>query len=197
METKHSFKDNIYLKLFVEFFTLGMFTFGGGAAMIAVLQNRLKDKKWLTDDEVLDCITVAQTLPGVVAVNMAIYVGYRMKRLRGAIVSVFGIVLPSFVIIILVALFLNSLEGNPYVLGALRGIRAATLGLILATCLKLSKQIIGKAREDKVQLVLTALLFPVSFLIITFLGLDAVWVILGGLVTGVVYAIIQMRREKA
>ncbi len=197
METKHSFKDNIYLKLFVEFFTLGMFTFGGGAAMIAVLQNRLKDKKWLTDDEVLDCITVAQTLPGVVAVNMSVYVGYRMKGIRGAIVSVLGIVLPSFMIIILVALFLNSLEGNPYVLGALRGIRAATLGLILATCFKLSKQIMGKAKEDKVQLVLTALIFPVSFLIITFLGLDAVWVILGGLVTGVVYGLVQMRREKA
>ncbi len=196
METKHSFKDNMYLKLFIEFFTLGLFTFGGGAAMIAVLQNRLKDKKWLTEDEVLDCITVAQTLPGVVAVNMSVYVGYRMKGIRGALVSVLGMVLPSFTVIILVALFLENFNENPYVLGALRGIRAATLGLILATCLKLAKQIICKAREDRVQLVLTAVIFPLSFLIITFLGLDAVWVILGGLVIGVAYGLIQMRREK-
>ena len=92
MEEKRGIKNNMYVQLFIEFFTLGLFTFGGGAAMIAVLQNRLKDKNWLTEDEVLDCITVAQTLPGVVAVNMSVYVGYRMKGIRGAIVSVLGMV---------------------------------------------------------------------------------------------------------
>ena len=76
MEEKRGIKNNMYVQLFIEFFTLGLFTFGGGAAMIAVLQNRLKDKNWLTEDEVLDCITVAQTLPGVVAVNMSVYVLY-------------------------------------------------------------------------------------------------------------------------
>ena len=71
MEQKQSIKDNMYLKLFIEFFTLGLFTFGGGAAMIAMLQDRLRGKHWLSEDEVLDCITVAQTLPGVVAVNIS------------------------------------------------------------------------------------------------------------------------------
>lgn len=197
MEEKRGFKNNMYVQLFIEFFTLGLFTFGGGAAMIAVLQNRLKDKHWLSDDEVLDCIMVAQTLPGVVAVNMSVYVGYRMKGIKGALVSVFGMVLPSFVIIILIALFMQNFSENPYIAGALRGIRAATLGLILATCVKLSKQVIGKAKEEKAQLILTALLFPVAFLVITFLGVDAVWTILGGLIIGVAYALVKMRREKA
>ncbi|MBR5740354.1 MAG: chromate transporter [Firmicutes bacterium] len=197
MEEKRGIKNNMYVQLFIEFFTLGLFTFGGGAAMIAVLQNRLKDKNWLTEDEVLDCITVAQTLPGVVAVNMSVYVGYRMKGIRGAIVSVLGMVLPSFVIIILIALFMESFEESPYVTGALRGIRAATLGLILATLVKLGKQILGKAKAERVQMVLTAIIFPASFLAITFGGLDAVWAVLIGLVIGVAYALIRMRREKA
>ena len=197
MEEKRGIKNNMYVQLFIEFFTLGLFTFGGGAAMIAVLQNRLKGKNWLTEDEVLDCITVAQTLPGVVAINMSVYVGYRMKGIRGAIVSVLGMVIPSFVIIILIALFMENFNENPYIIGALRGIRAATLGLILATCVKLSKQILGKAKEEKAQMVLTAIIFPASFLAITFLGLDAVYAVLAGLLIGVCYALIRMRREKA
>ena len=196
MDEKRGIKNNMYVQLFIEFFTLGLFTFGGGAAMIAVLQDRLEEKHWLSDEEVLDCITVAQTLPGVVAVNMSVYVGYRMKGIRGALVSVFGMVLPSFVIILLIALFMENFNENPYVAGALRGIRAATLGLILATCVKLSRQIIGKAKEDRVRLIMTAIIFPLSFLAITFGGLDAVWVILAGIVIGVVYGLIQMRREK-
>lgn len=197
MEQKPSIKDNMYLKLFIEFFTLGLFTFGGGAAMIAMLQDRLRGKHWLSEDEVLDCITVAQTLPGVVAVNMSVFVGYRMKGIKGAMVSVLGMVLPSLVIIIMVAIFMEAFEENPYIIGALRGIRAATLGLILATCFKLGKQILDKSKEERAQMVITALVFPLAFLAITFWKMDAVWAILGGLVIGIIYGLIRMKEEKA
>ncbi|MBR4426577.1 MAG: chromate transporter, partial [Spirochaetales bacterium] len=104
---REKIKNNIYIQLFIEFFTLGLFTFGGGAAMIGLLEDRMSRRGWLGSDEVLDCIAVAQTLPGVIAVNMSVYVGYRMKGLRGALISGLGMVLPSFVIIILIAMFMD------------------------------------------------------------------------------------------
>ncbi|MBR6955794.1 MAG: chromate transporter, partial [Firmicutes bacterium] len=101
MSENTSKKENIYLQLFIEFFTLGLFTFGGGYAMIGLLEERMTRRGWLDSEEILDCIAVTQTLPGVIAVNMSLYVGYRLKGIKGALVSVFGMVLPSFVIIIL------------------------------------------------------------------------------------------------
>ena len=193
---RKSLKDNIYIQLFIEFFTLGLFTFGGGAAMVAVLQDRLKGKNWLTDDEVLDCIAVAQMLPGVIAVNMSVYVGYRMKGIKGALVSVFGMVLPSFIIILVIAMFMENFAENPYVNGALKGIRAATMGLILATALNLAKQTLSKVKGSKADMTFTVLVLLISFLLISVWGIDALYVIIGGMILGIAYSLIKVRRVK-
>ena len=118
MSENTSKKENIYLQLFIEFFTLGLFTFGGGYAMIGLLEERMTRRGWLDSEEILDCIAVTQTLPGVIAVNMSLYVGYRLKGIKGALVSVFGMVLPSFVIIILIAMFMENFGDNRYIQGS-------------------------------------------------------------------------------
>ncbi|MBR6472382.1 MAG: chromate transporter [Firmicutes bacterium] len=192
--TDKRLKDNIYIQLFMEFFTLGLFTFGGGAAMIGLLEDRMSRRGWMTGEEVLDCIAVAQTLPGVIAVNMSIYVGYRMKGIKGALISVFGMVLPSFVIIIIIASLMENFGENAYVSGALKGIRAATLGLILATAVRLAKQTFDKVKGSRPDSAFSILLFLIAFFLIAVLGVDAVWVILGGLLLGIGYSVLKVRR---
>ena len=107
-KVKTFFKENIYINLFLCFFKVGIITIGGGVAMVPVLQEKICEKyKWMSDDEILDCIAVSQGLPGVIAINMATYVGYFKKGLLGAIVTTLGVILPSFIIMILVVLFLE------------------------------------------------------------------------------------------
>lgn len=194
-ETK-KIKENIYLQLFIEFFTLGLFTFGGGYAMIGLLEDRMTKRGWLDSEEILDCIAVTQTLPGVIAVNMSLYVGYRMKGIKGALVSVFGMVLPSFVIIILIAMFMENFGDNRYIQGALKGIRIATLGLILSAAVRLAGKTFDKVKGSKADSAFSILLFLVSFLLISLIGIDAVWVILGGMILGVSYSLIKTRRAE-
>ena len=195
-DTRKKLKDNIYIQLFIEFFTLGLFTFGGGYAMIGLLEDRMTRRGWLNSEEILDCIAVTQTLPGVIAVNMSLYVGYRMKGIKGALVSVFGIVLPSFVIIILIAMFMENFGENPYLKGALKGIRIATLGLIISAAIKLAAKTFDKVKGSKADSAFSIVLFGASFLLISFLGVDAVWVILGGMILGIGYSLLKGRGAK-
>ena len=194
-DTRKKLKDNIYIQLFIEFFTLGLFTFGGGYAMIGLLEDRMTRRGWLNSEEILDCIAVTQTLPGVIAVNMSLYVGYRMKGIKGALISVFGMVLPSFVIIILIAMFMENFGENPYLKGALKGIRIATLGLIVSAAIRLAAKTFDKVKGSKADSAFSIVLFGASFLLISFLGVDAVWVILGGMILGIGYSLLKGRRE--
>ena len=140
-KVKTFFKENIYINLFLCFFKVGIITIGGGVAMVPVLQEKICEKyKWMSDDEILDCIAVSQGLPGVIAINMATYVGYFKKGLLGAIVTTLGVILPSFIIMILVVLFLEEVGGNPYIGGMLEGIKAAATGLIAFAACKLGQQ---------------------------------------------------------
>ena len=195
-EPSKGIKDNLYIQLFIEFFTLGLFTFGGGYAMIGLLEERMTRRGWLDSEEILDCIAVTQTLPGVIAVNMSLYVGYRLKGIKGALVSVFGMVLPSFVIIILIAMFMENFGDNRYIQGALKGIRIATLGLILSAAAKLAGKTFDKVKGSKADSAFSILLFLVSFMLISFMGIDAVWVILGGMILGICYSLIKTRRAE-
>lgn len=149
--------------------------------MIPLLQERICDKyKWMKEDEVLDCIAVSQSLPGVVAVNMATYVGYKKKGLLGAVTTTFGVVLPSFVIIILVVCFLRSIDDNVYVQGALEGIKAAATGLIAYAAYKMGKQTL----KNPFQWIVAA----VAFVLVAFAGINAVWIILAGILAGEIYS---------
>ncbi len=152
--------------------------------MVPILEEKICDKyKWMSSEEVLDCIAVSQSLPGVIAVNMATYVGYKKKGLAGAIVSTLGVILPSFVIIILVVSFLRSIDHNPYVQGILEGIKAAATGLIAFAAYKMGRRTL----KNSFQWILAAL----AFVLVAFIGINAVWVILAGILAGEIYSVIN------
>lgn len=120
------------LTLFWTFFKIGLFTFGGGYAMIAqVKETIVEKKKWLEEDELLHIITIAESTPGPIAINMATYVGYKKKGILGSAFATLGVVLPSLVIIFTVSLFLDAFMENKYVQYAFSGIQCAVAFLIL------------------------------------------------------------------
>lgn len=179
-------KENLYLQLFWSFFKLGLFTIGGGMAMIPLIQGIVVDqKKWMTEEEAVDCIAVSQGLPGVIAINMATYIGQKKKGLAGAVAATVGIVLPSFIIIIAVVKLLHGLGDNAYVNGALTGIKAAATGLIAFSAYKVGKQVLKGPFS-------WGLAF-ISFILIAWLSVSAVWAILGGIVLGLAYTAIKNR----
>lgn len=126
---------NINFKLFATFFKIGAFTFGGGWAMISLMEKDIVDThKWLGKDEFLDHLAIAQSLPGILAVNMAIGVGYKLNRITGSIAAVLGTILPSFLIILAIAMFLtpDTIKNNATLTSIFKGIRPAVVALILS-----------------------------------------------------------------
>lgn len=129
-----------YWDFFATFFRIGLFTIGGGYVMLPMIEDEVVEKqKWIDKKDFLDLLAVAQTIPGVFAVNMSINIGYRLRRLPGAIACALGCVMPSFVIILAIALFFQQLEDNPTVEAVFKGIRPAVVALIAAPCVRLAK----------------------------------------------------------
>lgn len=182
MEKKTGRSGNIklYISLFWEFFKIGIFTIGGGMAMIPQIQQLVvEDKKWLDEEEMLDCVAISQSMPGVIAINSATYIGRRIKGIRGSLAATLGVVMPSFIIIILAVTVLGAFGENRYVLGAFTGIKAAVCGLILVTAVRLAKQ----SLTSVFQWVLAA----AALLAIGIFGITAVWAIIVGAIAGIIY----------
>jgi len=165
--------------LFYEFAKIGLFTIGGGMAMIPQIQQVVLDRKWLDEEELLDCLAVSQSLPGVIAINASTYIGKRQAGLAGAAAATLGVVMPSFVIILLAVTLLDSIGENSYVLGAFTGIKAAVCGLILVTAVRLAKQNL----KNLFQWIIAA----AAFVAIGIFGITAIWVIIAGIIAGVIY----------
>ncbi len=124
-------KMRLYWQLFLTFFKIGGFTFGGGHAMIPLIQREtVENKKWITDDDILEIIAIAESTPGPVAINSATFVGYRTAGFWGAVCATFGVVLPSFVIILAIAYVLNNFMEIKAVQYAFRGINVGVLALL-------------------------------------------------------------------
>lgn len=123
----------IYLDLFLTFLKIGAFTFGGGYAMIALIRDAVLTHGWLTEAELLDFIAVSESTPGPVAINMATFVGSSQGGIPGAIIATLGVVLPSFIIILIIAALIRNLMKYPSVQAILKGIRPCVVGLILGT----------------------------------------------------------------
>ena len=131
---------NIYLDLFLTFFKIGLFTFGGGLAMLPMLEKEVvNNKKWATYDQLMDYYAIGQCTPGIIAVNTATFVGYSQKKTPGAIVATAGVVTPSVIIIILIASLMTSFADQPIVQHALAGIRIAVCVLIAQAVIKMTK----------------------------------------------------------
>lgn len=129
-------------RLFLSFFKIGAFTFGGGWAMISIIEKEIVDKNgWLRRDEFLDLLAVAQSLPGILAVNISAVVGDRLRGTRGSVCAALGTILPSFLIILAIAIFLTPdiIKNNPVVSKIFMGIRPAVVALILAPVISAAK----------------------------------------------------------
>lgn len=121
-----------YRKIFVSFFKIGLFTFGGGYAMMPLFRQELIEKhKYITENELIDYYSIGQCTPGVIAVNVATFTGYKIKGVRGAVLGTFAMILPSLVIIMALAGVLNVLSDHPVVVHAFAGIRFGVIALIL------------------------------------------------------------------
>ncbi len=127
----------IYLELFLTFLKIGAFTFGGGYAMLPFMQQEVLVNNWMSEEELLNFIAVAESTPGPVAINMATYIGMQTGGIFGAICATIGVVLPSFVIIMLVAKFYTKYKNSFVVKGCLTGLRPVVVGLIAAAIISL------------------------------------------------------------
>ena len=132
----------IIFEIFLSIFKIGAFTFGGGYAMIPLIEQEVvNNKKWLNKDEFMDVLVVAQSLPGAMAINASIFLGYRIAGILGAISALIAVILPSFIIIILIAAFFMQFRNNYYVNAAFMGITAAVPMLVLVGAISLAKGI--------------------------------------------------------
>ena len=123
----------VLIKLFFAFFKIGLFTFGGGYAMIPLIQEEVTKNGWLTAEEVIDIVGIAESTPGPIAVNLATFVGTSQMGFLGALVATLGVILPSFIIILLIAIIFKKIMDNKYVKSILKGINPVIIGLILVT----------------------------------------------------------------
>ena len=134
--------NNIFFKLFITFFKIGAFTFGGGWAMISIIEKEIVDKHhWLEKDEFLDQLAVAQSLPGILAVNISVAVGDRLRGMKGSVCAALGTILPSFLIILAIAIFLTPdlIKNNEVLSKLFKGIRPAVVALIIAPVITSAK----------------------------------------------------------
>lgn len=132
----------IIFEIFLSIFKIGAFTFGGGYAMIPLIEQEVvNNKKWLNKDEFMDVLVVTQSLPGAMAINASIFLGYRIAGILGAISALIAVILPSFIIIILIAVFFMQFRNNYYVNAAFMGITAAVPMLVLVGAISLAKGI--------------------------------------------------------
>lgn len=183
---------NMFLQLLLTFFKIGAFTFGGGWAMISIIEREIVDRhKWLAREEFLDLLAVAQSLPGILAVNISVAVGDKLRGLRGSIVAALGTILPSFLIILTIAIFLTPdlIKTNDTVSRIFMGIRPAVVALIIAP-------VITSARAAKITWRTVAIPVAVALLIwskIPFISNPILYIVLGG-IGGYVWLSRQNRR---
>ena len=173
------------LSLFYSFFKIGLFTFGGGYAMIPLVQREVVRKGWILEDQFLELLTLAQSAPGPLALNTAVCVGSRVKGYRGVALSVFGIILPSFVIILIIAIYLHSFRDNHVVAAVFKGIRPAVVALMLAPVFGFSK---GLGWKRGVLAVLAAFL-------VWYFSISPVYLIIFGALGGIAWGWWRLRRE--
>ena len=150
---------NPYLDLFVTFAKIGACTFGGGYAMLPILQRELVEKRdWATEEELSDYYAIGQCTPGIIAVNTATFVGHKLRGVAGGVVATLGLVFPCLVIIMLIAAFLQNFAELPIVIHAFNGVRACVCALILSSVLKLLKGTV----VDKATLVIYLLVLALA-----------------------------------
>ncbi len=175
-----------FLELYLAFVKIGAFTFGGGLAMMPIMQRELIEKRgWITEEELIDYFAIGQSTPGIIAVNVATFVGYKRLGWFGGIIGTLGVVTPSWVIIMLLAGAISSVDKYPMAQKALRGINVAVAALLTSVIVKFSKKTIKS--------VWNAVLMLIAFTLIYFFKVQSVWIIIASLVIG---CLITMYKQK-
>ncbi len=174
--------------LFTSFFKIGAFTFGGGYAMIPLIEREVIDRrKWVEPDEFLDLLTLAQSVPGPVSLNTAVFIGYRLRGMRGALATLLGSILPSFLIMLVIALFFTDVRQNPVVDAAFKGMRPAVVALIVGPVISLAR---GMHRSLYIVVAAAAL-------VIWGLGCSPILVLVAGAACGILWELfIVGKKEK-
>lgn len=163
--------------LFCTFFKIGLFTIGGGYAMIPLIEEEVVNrKKWLCREDFMDVLAVAQSCPGVFAVNMAIFIGYKLRNLKGSIICTLGAVIPSFTIILAIALFFRQFKEYPIVENIFKGIRPTVVALIAIPTLNLARGTGINRRNIWIPIV--------SALLIWQAGVSPIWIIIAAGILG-------------
>lgn len=127
-------------QIFFAFAKIGAFTIGGGYAMIPIIQDEMSRRKWIPEEDLPDIVALSQSAPGVMAVNISIFAGYRLRGIKGSIAATLGSILPSFLIILLIAMVFSAFKDNPIVERIFKGIRPAVIALIAVPMVKMAKK---------------------------------------------------------
>lgn len=173
-------------ELFLVFMKIGAFTIGGGYAMIPLIKNELDRRKWIGEDELPDIIALAQSAPGILAVNVSIFAGYKIKGLKGSIAATLGSILPSFLIILAIAMAFTNFKDNSTVISIFKGIRPVVVALIASPMISMAR----KSDNTWWAWCITG----ASLLAVSFLSVSPIYIILTVLVLSV--AVIKLRERR-
>ena len=184
-----------YLSLFLTMLKIGLFTFGGGYAMIALLENEFVSKKrWIEKDEFLDVAAIAESTPGPIAINAATYIGYKNSGVIGSMIATLGICIPSFVIIYAISLFFDAFLSLTLVAYAFKGIQICVVYLILTAGLKMLKQM--KKTVFNIIIISITLICMVVFSLFAVKFSTIFYILISGICGVVVYLLGKIRKEK-
>ena len=176
-------------QVFVTFFKIGAFTFGGGYAMIPLIQREaVENRHWVTDEDILDIITIAESTPGPIAINTATFVGYRAAGVLGSVAGTLGVVLPSFCIILLISYVLREFQDIKAVQYAFAGIRAGVLALIIKALWGMYK----KCPKSAVSYIVMA----AAFVLAAFVDISVLPILIGCALFGLVSTLVMERKAK-
>ena len=173
--------------LFCVFAKMGAFTIGGGYAMLPLIEQEMTKRGWISEEDIQDIVVLAQSAPGILAVNMAIYTGHRIRGLKGSIVSAVGAVLPSLVIILLIAMFFTEFKDNDIVRRIFQGVRPAAVALILVPAVRMARK---GCRSWWTWAIAVASLLGVAFL-----KVSPIWIILVTISVAVSVSLIRQKKS--
>ncbi|MBR4762248.1 MAG: chromate transporter [Clostridia bacterium] len=184
----------LIFELFLTFAKIGLFTFGGGYAMIPIIENTcVEKKKWITDEEMMNMTVIAESTPGPIAINCSTYVGFKQKGILGAVAATLGVILPSFIIIFVISLFLDNFLSITFIASAFKGIKCAVGILIVDAALKMFKKIKKTAFSVTITLLTFAALLVIDFLSV---NVSSIVLLVAAAIVGVAVCLIG-RRGKA
>ncbi len=181
-------------RLFITMFKISLFTFGGGYAMISLIENEfVSKKKWLKSDEFFDLIAIAESTPGPIAINCSTYIGYKIEGVLGSIVATLGMVIPSFVIIFVISLFFDKFLSITWVASAFKGIQICVIFLILSAGIKMFRQV----KKDVFNIIVMSATFVAMLLITLFsVNFSSIFFLLIGGALGLTTYLIKYIKDK-